>query len=277
MQVRMIAFGGDERMQGAVQAAQRAGWEAQHVRMPWELGEIAERADAVLLPWPKSFFEEKLVGTQLSMEEVLAHIPPCSVLVHGSGVSGEALSQAAELLNPAQDEAFVQANAEITAEGAIARAMQRPGCALLGSTVVITGFGRIGQALCSRLVALGAFVIVCARNEGQMRKAHELGAHPMALSRIASACAQGDVIFNTVPAWVLGEAALARVGEDALIVELASAPYGMDLKLAAQMGVNVAVESGVPGRYAPLPAGAALFDAVQRAVSHHQQDRQGGV
>ena len=46
---------------------------------------------------------------------------------------------------------------------------------------------------------------------------------------------------------------------DALLLELASPPYGEDLAAARALGVRVEVEGGVPGRYAPLDAGAALF------------------
>lgn len=263
--MRLIAFGGDARMQGALAQARRAGWEAEHIRC--EKDAEGTTADAVLLPWPLSFRDGRLVGGDMEKEQVLSRIPPCRVIAHGGGVDAGELPQAELTINPGADEAFLRANAELTAEGAIARAMGRPGCALLGSTCMVTGFGRIGRALTGRLAALGAFVIVCARDEGQMRRAHEMGAHPVPIREIAAACGQADVIFNTVPARVLGEQALRAVGKDALVIELASAPYGADLELALRLGVAVAVESGLPGRYAPLDAGAALFDALQRAMT----------
>ena len=272
--MRLIAFGGDDRMLGALDAARRAGWDTLHIRD--EAPQEPLRADAVLLPWPHSFREGRLVGGGLTKEQVLGMIPPCRALLHGSGVEGAALTQAERVIDPGQDEAFVQVNAELTAEGAIARAMQRPGRALRGSTCLVTGFGRIGRALTVRLTALGAFVIVCARSEKQMQAAHALGAHPVPLKQIAPACAQAEWVFNTVPARILGEDALKRVGRDAQLIELASPPYGADPELAARMGVDVAVESGLPGRYAPLDAGAALFDALQRAMTGLEGGRADG-
>ena len=262
--MRLIAFGGDDRMLGAVDAARRAGWDALHIRD--EAPQEPLRSDAVLLPWPHSFREGKLIGGGLAQEQVLGMIPPCRVLLHGSGMEDAALGQAQRAIDPGQDEAFVQVNAELTAEGAIACAMQRPGRALLGSTCVVTGFGRIGQALVRRLTAMDAFVIVCARNEAQMRRAHELGAHPLPLERIAQACAQADVIFNTVPARILQETALARIGEETLLIELASPPYGADPEAAKRLNVRMVFAGGLPGKYAPMDAGAALFEALQRRV-----------
>ena len=120
-----------------------------------------------------------------------------------------------------------------------------------------------------------AFVIVCARNEGQMRRAHEMGAHPVPLDEIRSALRHADVVFNTIPAHVLGKAALDQIAKDALVIELASPPYGMNIELAKHMGVSVVVEGGLPGRYAAMDAGAALFDALQRAMEQTESDEGG--
>lgn len=266
--MRLVAFGGDERMRGALLAAEKAGWEALHVACEADVPPEIGHADAVLLPWPHSFRDERLVTAEpnrgLGRERVLSLLPPCRLILYGGGVQAEEMPQAEMQLNPQKDETFLRRNAQLTAEGALCAAMRRMPRALLGSTCMVTGFGRIGQELAVRLCAMGAFVIVCARNEEQMRLSHHMGAHPVPLRNVASAAAQANVIFNTVPAHVLDEEALSRVGEKAMIIELASAPYGEDLELAARLGVEVIVEGGLPGRYAPLDAGEALFDVARR-------------
>lgn len=262
--MKLIALGGDARMLGALEAAQKAGWDTEYLCSEQDF-DASEQADAVLLPWPHSFRDGKLCGTEISKKQTLEYLPSCMLALHGGGVTPDELSMAEHTIDPSQDEAFLRANARLTAEGAIFRAMQRQGYALMGATVLITGFGRIAQELTVRLVALGSFVIVCARNELQMRRAHEMGAHPVPLSQAASACRQADVIFSTVPAHVLGKNELDKIPQDALVIELASPPYGMNMELARHMGVSVALESGLPGRYAPMNAGAALFDVLERA------------
>ena len=251
-------------MAGAAAAAGRAGWDTLHVCSAEDAQAIGDTADAVLLPWPHSFKQGKLFGTEMEEEQALSLIPRCRLLMHGAGLDAPP-PRAESCVNPERDEGFLAANADLTAEGAIARAMQRPGRALLNATVLVAGFGRIAQALTVRLCALGAFVIVCARSEAQMRRAHAMGAHPVPLSALNSAAAQAEVVFNTVPARVFSVEALTAISSESLYIELASEPYGADLTHAARMGVTVALESGLPGRYAPLDAGAALFDALQRA------------
>ena len=261
-------------MLGALDAAKRADWETAYVCREEDAPQAGTWADAVMLPWPRSFEDGRLAGTQLPRERALELLPACGVALHGSGVTAQELPRAKRTMDPAHDEELLRVNAQLTAEGAIERAMQRPGRALLSSTCVVTGFGRIGQALVRRLTAMDAFVIVCARNEAQMRRAHELGAHPLPLERIAQACAQADVIFNTVPARILHEAALARIGQETLLVELASPPYGEDPEAAKRLNVRMVLAGGLPGKYAPMDAGAALFEALQRKAM--EQDGEGG-
>lgn len=274
--MRLIALGGDARMLGAIEAAKKAGWDTEYICAQQQLDAMADQADAVLLPWPHSFRDGMLCGTEIGKERALERLCPCTLALHGGGVRAQELERAQHAFDPAQDEAFLRANARLTAEGAIYSAMSRQGRALLGATVLITGFGRIAQELAIRLIAMGAFVIVCARNEMQMRRAHEMGAHPVPLSQAGSACRQADVIFSTVPAHVLGKNELDRISPDALVIELASPPYGMNLELARHMGVNVMLENGVPGRYAPMNAGAALFDVLERRLLSLRQSERSG-
>ena len=271
--MKLIAFGGDARMLGALEAAKRAGWETAYVCSQEDLSGLPKTADAALLPWPHSFRENMLVGTQITKSNLLACLPRCALIVHGSGVHADELTMPA--FDPSQNEAFLRANAKLTAEGALFAAMARQGRALLGATVLITGFGRIAQELTLRLAAMGAFVIVCARNEMQMRRAHELGAHPVPLAQVGSACRQAEIVFNTIPAQVLGKNELDRISRDALVIELASPPYGLNIEMARHMGVHVLLESGVPGRYAPMNAGAALFDAMERKLAQINQEEGG--
>ena len=161
--MKLIAFGGDARMLGALQAARRAGWETAYICSEDDLSVLPQTADAVLLPWPHSFRDDLLAGTQISKPKLLASLPQCSLIVHGGGVQADELP--APAFDPSGDDAFLRTNARLTAEGAIFAAMARQGYALLGATVLITGFGRIAQELTLRLAALGAFVIVCARSD----------------------------------------------------------------------------------------------------------------
>ena len=270
--MRLMAFGGDERMRGALLAAGQAGWETLHIEREEDIPAEMPNAQAVMLPWPRSFREEQLVGQKetLTRERVLELIPPRRAILAGGDVKEEELPQAVRIIRPERDEAFLRKNARLTAEGALATVMRVKKRALISETALVTGYGRIGQEMTARLCAMGMFVIVCARNENQMRLAHAAGAHPVPLAQIGKACGQADVIINTIPAHVLSAEVLEAMPRDTPIIELASAPYGLELKEAVRLGLQVCVESGLPGRYAPLDAGQALFDAMMSAMTKQE-------
>lgn len=272
--MQLVALGGDMRMEGVCLAAQRAGWEALHVR---ERKQKIGEADAVLLPWPVSFARERLVGAEtLTKTEALDLLPRCRILLHGRNVDERELGNARRLLRPETDEEFLMQNARLTAEGAVLCAVRELGGALLSRACVVTGFGRIGRQLAVRLCAMGMFVMVCARSEEQMRAAHSLGAHPVPLAQLARAVSGADVVFNTVPARIWDEQTLARIPKGTPVIELAGAPYGADPELARRMGVRLTIESGLPGRYAPMEAGAALFQTVLRALETEKEEKRNG-
>ena len=63
-----------------------------------------------------------------------------------------------------------------------------------------------------------------------------------------------------------GRERLALARPDALLLELASAPYGFDLLLARKLGLRAELESGIPGRYCPRTAAKILWRYIEREV-----------
>ena len=258
-------------MNGLLRAARRAGFSCQHIKTREELETLQQSADVVVLPWPRSVVGGCLAHTQIKVEELSDYMPLSDVLLGGE-LSEELIGSAKAVVNPSRDEEFLVENAKLTAEGAIAALMSSG--ALMGKTCLITGFGRIAAALTQRLCAMEMFVIVCARNEAQMRRAHQLGAHPVQLDQIASAGAQADVVINTVPARVFTAEALAQMKPGVRFLELASAPYGADPEQAAKLGVSMEIMGGLPGKYAPEQAGEALFRSLERFMRQREAKKE---
>lgn len=148
-------------------------------------------------------------------------------------------------------------NAAITAEGAIALAMERREQTLLGSRALILGFGRIARALAPRLRALGAEVTVYARSEAQRALAECLGCR--ALESLPDKPEGYSILFNTVPAPLLPGAA-----EGALNIELASAPGGF------RDASGVVIARGLPGKAAPLSAAEALLGPILAIIREEE-------
>ena len=63
---------------------------------------------------------------------------------------------------------------------------------------------------------------------------------------------------------MLGEAEMVRLKPGALVLDLASPPYGVDLEAAEKLNFEARREPGLPGRYCPMSAARALYNAVLR-------------
>lgn len=164
-------------------------------------------------------------------------------------------------------EEVLLANANATAEGALALAIERTPFLLSGSPALILGGGRIGRFLAAKLTALGAKVTVAARRE----------------PTVALCCAYGwdgrlyeDVpyknyrlIFNTVPATVLDEEHMAMLPKGALLMELASAPGGFDPEIALEHHLKVCYAPGLPGKYAPESAAGFIGQYILKEMERY--------
>ena len=63
--------------------------------------------------------------------------------------------------------------------------------------------------------------------------------------------------------------AVAEAKPNALIMDLASPPYGVDLHAAWNLGLRAWREPGLPGRYCPESAARALARAILRRREDH--------
>ena len=165
----------------------------------------------------------------------------------------------------ARQEEYQIAIARLTAEGAIA--LLRPETGLSGAHILLLGYGRIARLLARELQKAGALVTAAARSGEQRAWAEAEGIEALPLDALSGALDQFDVIIGTIPAPVLTEPLLALVRKDALLLELASAPGGIDAAAAHERGLRYIRAPGLPAKYAPECAAVILRDAVYAAAA----------
>ena len=229
----------------------------------------ADRADCVVLPLPAAGADGKL-NAPLSEEshdltEILDALRPGQLVC--AGMAGEKLqTMAAERRLVLRDyfarEELAVLNAVATAEGAIQIATEELPITLHDARVLVIGFGRLGRALAPRLRALGARVCVSARRYEQQAAAEGMGLGSEGMERLSDWLCSYDLVFNTVPAQLLGLEELAVMKEGALVIDLASRPGGVDMDAARTLGVHVVWALSLPGRVAPVTAGRYIKDTV---------------
>lgn len=231
-----------------------------------ELERLPEACGTVILPLPVTR-DGKYLNTALSQRKVPLDDGFASLFL-GKQVYGgmmEKLYRSSQVWDGicARDyydrEELTMGNAFLTAEGALGVAIGEYSGALNGSHCLVTGFGRIGKVLCLALKGLGAQVDCCARKAGDLTAIRAIGCRPLQYREVRDAY---DVVFNTVPAQVLGAQQLSRQRPDTLIIELASQPGGVDLEAAKRLGLRVKDEPSIPGRMSPKTSGELVKEAV---------------
>ena len=150
----------------------------------------------------------------------------------------------------ARREEYQIAIARLTAEGAIA--LLRPETGLSGAHILLLGYGRIARLLARELQKAGALVTAAARSGEQRAWAEAEGIEALPLDALSGALDRFDVIIGMIPA---------------LLLELASAPGGIDAAAAHERGLRYIRAPGLPAKYAPERAAVILRDAVYAAAA----------
>ena len=229
----------------------------------------ADMADCVVLPLTISngagLLNAPLASSAYPLAPILDQFSPHSFLC-GGRVDEESAELARRRGLAIHDyfarEELAVANAVPTAEGAVQLAMEHLPITIHGSKVLVIGFGRVGRLTAQRFQALGASVSVAVRKYGQLAWAQAMGFGGEHLAQLEGWLCGYDLIVNTVPARVLGREALEDVKPDCLILDLASKPGGVDLAAAGELGLTVVWALSLPGKVAPVTAGAAIRNTI---------------
>lgn len=259
-QRRFAVIGTDARLAAAGRALARAGFA---VGGP----EQTALADYILLPLP-------LDESRTPLAELLRAAKP-GALALGGKLSAQARQIAAEagveLVDYFAREELILCNAIPTAEGCIGILMAERSRTLWGSSILLTGFGPVGQALGVRLGALGAQVTAAARRPAQRALAESFGLRSVAIGRLGQLAPAFDTVVNTVPAQVLSAEVLARLRPESLIVDLASRPGGTDFEAARRLGHRAIHALSLPAACAPETAGEAVAQTVCDMIGQREE------
>jgi dipicolinate synthase subunit A len=290
--LRIAVVGGDERDPEIARLAAETGASVRAFGLPWPdagvpgvtLAEDAHSAvadaDYLLLPIP--------VGVGLEL-----YAPHCAQPIVGDGdflgrlapgahaflgrATPEFRRVAAEsgvtLHEYDPDRELMLLRASAIVEGALQLAIENTDITINDASVVVVGFGNIGSLLARRLLALGARVHVAARNPIQRAGAYADGAIPVPLEDLPELAPKLEMVFNTVPAQVVGRELLERLPRGSLVLDVAPPPDHADLDLAAELGHRAVWARGL-GRRAPVTVGRSQWMGLRRYIEEIERERE---
>lgn len=166
-----------------------------------------------------------------------------------------------------QSDSMAILNAIPTAEGAISTAIFNTEFTIQNSNILILGYGRIGKVLAKMLNGFGANVFCEARKESDLSMIKAMGYTPIKLENLDENLEKMNIIFNTIPYMVLDKKRLDLISENALIVDLASSPGGVDFKYAKDTNKRVEWALALPTKVAPYTAALYIKEEISKILS----------
>jgi len=258
-------LGGDKRSLWAAKRLREQNFETELFALENEkafLPSDTVRADIVILPMPISRDGVHLFAPESSepilLSDVFRAIPREAMIFGGNmtGISDE------RTIDYGRMGAFAVMNAVPTAEGALLLALQNGKRTVFGMHVGIVGYGKVAFAAAKLFHAVGADVTVFARKAQARAEAHMMGYTARPISELAESAGDFELLINTVPARIFDRELLSKLSEKTNLMDLASAPFGLDFEEAAELGVRAVCAPGLPGRFFPETAGRAIADTV---------------
>ncbi len=267
----ILFLGGDMRQKYACEFLNSNGFSSKvHLDFIWEeaVKSDIKSSSAVALPVPAS-----KDATYLNMDNPIKIIDILNILNENQILFGGKLPETAKdylnnksikYIDYFDIEAFQINNALLSAEGAIFYAKYRFESSVRDANIGILGFGRIGKLLSYLLRSQGAKISVYARKDFDLAWSRVNGINSFNIQKLGDTIdsplldRKYDIIFNTIPCWVMNEEFAKKVSDKTLIIDLASYPYGIDESLVHKYNLNYYRELGIPGRYAPKTAGEII-------------------
>lgn len=237
------------------------------------LSEAADGALMMILPLPfsrdKAVLNAPFSAKKIALSDVYSVAKNLPYIAAGllDEESRKRFSESSSLIDYAEREEFALKNAYATVEGAISIAIRETPTTLRGSVVAVTGYGRIAKLLVRTLISLGAKVKVFARKNLDRTSAELEGAKAYKISEISENISDVDLLINTVPSVIINEKALGKFPKNTVIIELASAPGGVNKRAAEDLGIHFVNAQSLPGKYSPVSAAETILESIFATLS----------
>lgn len=163
-------------------------------------------------------------------------------------------------------------NTIATAEGTIEVAIKNTDKILQGSRVLVLGFGRVGKIVANKFSKLSAIVTCAARKVSDLAWIKAYGYNSLNINDMLYDLNEFDIIINTVPQTIIKERELKHMDSEALLIDLASTPGGIDGKMATSMGLKFIWALALPGRIAPSSSAKFIKDTVYNILEERSKN-----
>ena len=239
----------------------------------FSLEDAMNKSDIIVCPIPFTKDKENIFSTlgeeELSIDKFLSYVNSRHIIWGGNipkNIRNQLEKMNIDYFDFMQSEEISIKNAVATAEGTIAEAIRLSTKNLHNSKCLVLGYGRCGKVLAQKLKALDAQVTVGGRNDQKLAAAFAFGLEIVNLKDLENITNKFDFIFNTVPELIVGKNLIDLMKKDVVIIDISSAPGGVDFDYCKMLGINANLCLGLPGKFSPETSANILFDAIIKGL-----------
>lgn len=235
------------------------------------LTESCSASPCIVCPIPFSrngpFLNQSAFDENLSIYQLLSNLRPGQSFFAGC-IPDDFKTTAEEIgvhiFDLMSDPSLSLFNTIATAEGAICEAIKRSPINLHQSSCAILGYGRCGRTLSHYLKGMFCNICVVSRQAEECAQAALIADKTGTLQDFESYVDEFDFIFNTIPSMVVPSRLLEKMKSSVTIIDIASAPGGVDFNAARELGISAVLCPGLPGKYAPVSSARAVKETIEK-------------
>lgn len=237
------------------------------------LEKLCSAAPFIICPIPfcknGAYLNQSVFDKPIPVNSLLAHLQPGQSLFAGSippDFQAAAEESGVYVYDLMRNQPLAVFNTIATAEGAVCEAISRSPYNLRQSACAVLGYGKCGRTIAGCLKGMFCSVYVAANRAEERAEASIIADKTGTLTEFGANAGTFDFIFNTVPSMVIPAALLAVMKKTVTIIDIASAPGGVDFTAADKLGINAVLCPGLPGRYAPASSAKAVKETIEKIL-----------
>lgn len=207
---------------------------------------------------------------EIYVEDIINNLDKEKLLIAGSikkDIVEKLNEKSKKTIDIMKCEELVILNTIATAEGAIDVAIQNTENNLQGSNVLVLGFGRVAKVVAEKFKALSTDVTCAARKTSDLAWIKTYGYEEIDINNLNERLSNYDIIINTVPEMIVGRKELNFIKRNALIIDLASSPGGIDFEEAKRQKKKCIWALALPGKVSPLSTAEFIKEVIYKEIN----------
>lgn len=235
------------------------------------LSKLCDNSSCIICPIPftknKVFLNQCRYDENFSINTLLSNLKAGQSFFAGcipKGFKDAAMQKGVHVFDFMDELSLAYYNSIATAEGAICEAIRHSSINLHHSSCAVLGYGKCGHTIAHCLKGMFCHVSVFSIKKEERSQAFTFVDNTGNLKDFETSAGKFDFIFNTIPSQILTSQQLIKMKPSVIIIDIASAPGGVDYEAAKKLEICAILCPGLPGKYAPSSSAKVIKSIIEK-------------